>query len=618
MMLTLAFPSFPFSRSETNAATSQTLTSRSDVPYLLHRYQGHLSTDSRVQETREVFGVSKYCFAISKANFNVVNGFDPTFRNSYLDVDLSMRLKKTSGGKMTLYVPHIVVGVVGQHRPEDDILNGDFSQNDQVRADNKIFLERWVEQLAPELTRNVKLTSTSLSWSMDCGMGNILGFTTEAVNLIMVLHEQIRMKVINDAAKCKSEMTKIGFPASTIKTIDILAHKDDRGITGQHLAVVMHKDPGRYDATYTFNPPELLVGRSMFETNSIPQPWVSHTVAVDFVWVPSEFNRQSFTTGGVNTSKLEVLSESIDLLHFDPATTSHKPYSSSSFQSTGLTSPDTLPNPAKFNFLSVFKWESRKNWKTLIEAFYEEFSSAEDVKDVKLYIRSSMDPNNEHELEQWRTAYLTSKQKTAADLPQIEFLNRFVPYSKLPKLYKGASAYVTATHGEGWGLPIMEAMSMGLPVIATNWSGITQFTTPETALLLEATLEPTNNPDQQGHQWAKVSISDLRTAMRSLVNDPKLCTSLGKKARKHLLDQFSADKVAGEVIALLRTHEPGFEHFKAYRRSSPSTSTYGARYGNTNYGATTGTTTNTWSNSNVGKPGLEKMGIPLTRGRLSE
>lgn len=38
---------------------------------------------------------------------------------------------------------------------------------------------------------------------------------------------------------------------------------------------------------------------------------------------------------------------------------------------------------------------------------------------------------------------------------------------------QAADAFVLASHGEGWGLPIAEAMAMQLPVIATNWSGST-------------------------------------------------------------------------------------------------------------------------------------------------
>lgn len=44
-----------------------------------------------------------------------------------------------------------------------------------------------------------------------------------------------------------------------------------------------------------------------------------------------------------------------------------------------------------------------------------------------------------------------------------------------PGLYKAVDALVVPTHGEGWGRPQFEAMAMGLPVISTNWSGLTAF-----------------------------------------------------------------------------------------------------------------------------------------------
>jgi glycosyltransferase involved in cell wall biosynthesis len=42
-----------------------------------------------------------------------------------------------------------------------------------------------------------------------------------------------------------------------------------------------------------------------------------------------------------------------------------------------------------------------------------------------------------------------------------------------PRFYKAGDAVVLPTRGEGWGRPQVEAMAMGLPVISTNWSGIT-------------------------------------------------------------------------------------------------------------------------------------------------
>ena len=48
-------------------------------------------------------------------------------------------------------------------------------------------------------------------------------------------------------------------------------------------------------------------------------------------------------------------------------------------------------------------------------------------------------------------------------------------FCRYQQMLLGADVFVLATHGEGWGRPLMEAMAMGLPVIAANWSGPTQF-----------------------------------------------------------------------------------------------------------------------------------------------
>ena len=44
-------------------------------------------------------------------------------------------------------------------------------------------------------------------------------------------------------------------------------------------------------------------------------------------------------------------------------------------------------------------------------------------------------------------------------------------------MYAQSDAFVMPTRGEGWGLPICEAMAMGLPVVATNFSGPTAYLT---------------------------------------------------------------------------------------------------------------------------------------------
>lgn len=46
------------------------------------------------------------------------------------------------------------------------------------------------------------------------------------------------------------------------------------------------------------------------------------------------------------------------------------------------------------------------------------------------------------------------------------------PESSMSELYSSFDVYLTTSQGEGWGLPALEAMACGVPVIAPDWSGL--------------------------------------------------------------------------------------------------------------------------------------------------
>ncbi len=54
-----------------------------------------------------------------------------------------------------------------------------------------------------------------------------------------------------------------------------------------------------------------------------------------------------------------------------------------------------------------------------------------------------------------------------------------LPSTDLPELYRSVHCFVLPSRGEGWGRPHVEAMSAGLPVIATLWSGPEQYMTEQ-------------------------------------------------------------------------------------------------------------------------------------------
>ena len=95
-----------------------------------------------------------------------------------------------------------------------------------------------------------------------------------------------------------------------------------------------------------------------------------------------------------------------------------------------------------------------------------------------------------------------------------------LPTHNLIQLYKIVDTFVLLSCGEGWGRPYIEAMTMGFPIIATNWSGSTKFVTQENRYLLP--LLPSNPligahlKAFSGHIWANLDVNKLVDTLRHL------------------------------------------------------------------------------------------------------
>lgn len=116
-----------------------------------------------------------------------------------------------------------------------------------------------------------------------------------------------------------------------------------------------------------------------------------------------------------------------------------------------------------------------------------------------------------------------------------------------PSFYASADGFVLPTHGEGWGRTPMEAMAMGLPTIASKWSGLTEFISPEYAIPLNITeLERAfpHEPEKLGmperswrhvHQWARIDKYAVRGALRWVYNNQDQAKILGNVIISYLI-----------------------------------------------------------------------------------
>lgn len=215
-----------------------------------------------------------------------------------------------------------------------------------------------------------------------------------------------------------------------------------------------------------------------------------------------------------------------------------------------------------FRFVSVFKWEKRKGWDILLRAYFQEFSEADDVvlviKTQPFHSGDDFEKKLREEISRAQNQGPQGPQGQAGRRPaRLKLLARDLKLKELPGLYKAADAFVLPSRGEGWGRPHVEAMSMGLPVIATNWSGSTEFLLENASLPLRIDgLEPVEN-GPKGHQWAKPSEAHLRELMRWAAEHRAEARSLGEAARRLMLERFSPKAVVEKHLLPLLQRASG-------------------------------------------------------------
>jgi glycosyltransferase involved in cell wall biosynthesis len=213
-------------------------------------------------------------------------------------------------------------------------------------------------------------------------------------------------------------------------------------------------------------------------------------------------------------------------------------------------------------FLSMFKFEKRKGWDLLLEAYFSEFKAQDNVI---LYILTSAYHEEDEEksprrrIEQFRQSFADRTARPQEDLPQVILMDKHIPQTQLPSLYKAADCFVLPSRGEGWGRPHSEAMAMALPTIATNWSGNTQFMTEDNSFLIPIEgLESVGEGAFASHQWAKPSISKLGQIMRLVFTEREHAGNKGRLAREKMLE-YSPDKVATLVVHQLESIARGLQ-----------------------------------------------------------
>ncbi len=363
---------------------------------------------------------------------------------------------------------------------------------------------------------------------------NPSGYASEAINYLIPLAERCNIGLVHHTNLYSAKFVEGLAPAERA----VLFAARDRFATLEKGIVISHNPAHGF---VRLPDGQWHIGRSMFETDRIAPAWVQACNRMDEVWVPSQFNVETFARSGVERAKLRVVPAAADTEEFNPARYEALP----------------LPNRAAYNFLAVFEWSSRKGWDVLLAAYLREFSAADDVC---LYLRTYLfgKPDGDPGEAIWQRIRAHAATLGLGDKawPRIEVIADQVPLADLPRLYKAADCLVAPSRGEGWGRPHHEAMLMELPVIATNWSGNTEFMNQENSYLIDYELVDVNAVEVElwhyhGHRWANPSEKHLRETMRYVQQHPEAAKAKGRAARAYMVKHYSRAVVADGVVARL-------------------------------------------------------------------
>lgn len=270
-----------------------------------------------------------------------------------------------------------------------------------------------------------------------------------------------------------------------------------------------------------------------WEFGALPATWLEPLrTGVDEVWAPSRYVRQLYLDAGVDPAIVHRVPNGVDTAAFRPGV-----------------APLRLPTRARFRFLFVGGTIWRKGIDVLLQAYASAFSSAADVALVIKDMGTTSFYRHAHARES-----IERLQRTPG-VAEILYLEETLGEADMPRLYAACDCLVHPYRGEGFGLPVAEAMACGLPVVVTAGGACDDFCDTDCAALVGARrIElPPADFETVGAPWAlEPDVEDLARHMRELHADATMRARLGRQAAARIRGEFGWDRAA--EIARRRLH----------------------------------------------------------------
>jgi glycosyltransferase involved in cell wall biosynthesis/predicted O-methyltransferase YrrM len=292
---------------------------------------------------------------------------------------------------------------------------------------------------------------------------------------------------------------------------------------------VAHRWPPRLDPPPT--------GRWAFfqpwEYGRLPKAWLAAALRADEVWAYSRSVRDVYVEAGVPADRVHVVPLGVDPEVFRPGR-----------------GPAILPPGPAFRFLFVGGTIHRKGIDLLLAAYERAFCPGDGVG----LVIQDMGVNSFY---RGQTAGAAIAALRDRGYPVEHRVDALAP-DGLAGLYAACDCVVQPYRGEGFALPVAEAMACGLPAIVTGAGPALDYASEATAYLIPARrVELAENRVGEfatvGRPWLwEPDVGALVDAMRQVVADPAAARAKGTAAARSIRAGFTWDHAAAAVEARLR------------------------------------------------------------------
>jgi GT2 family glycosyltransferase/Flp pilus assembly protein TadD len=491
-----------------------------DHPY---RYaNADLAAASALKEMDMVTGA---CLMVSRSLFTALAGFDEIYRNGVEDVDFCLRVRQA--GYRVLYQPETVI----YHHEGQSA--GRFNH---VNHNLSVFFTRWkscFDDAGRFRASRPPRRLPALRSVITEGCARIVWEGSQFVyHSLALINREICLRLIEKGLEVSIlPYEKDQFSAAEEPRFEPLVKRTRAPLTGPADVHVRHQWPPN------FTPPDEghWVIIQPWEFGSLPKAWIRPmSDAVDEIWVPSHFVRHSYIQSGIPDEKVFVLPNGVNTRVLRPGRGGYP-----------------LKTAKRFKFLFVGGTIWRKGIDILLDVYTQCFSSSDDV----CLVIKDMGGGSFYK---GQTAeQLIQRYQRIPKAPAIEHIDRTLTEYEMARLYNTCNCLVHPYRGEGFGLPIAEAMACELPVIVTGYGAALDYCTKENSYLVSAQIHRSSEKrvgetETVDYPWlAEPDRVSLQSLMKHLYEGPVDVQDKAQAARKKIEADFTWDNATEAVLKRL-------------------------------------------------------------------